>query len=222
MLRESKSKYPICQNTAQGSPSSDLTGTQNTLANHSPRFSKLRSCRKAKHTSTHGCAHTQTFTPGQWEVSQADGSLPHKELTAGPFGVWAAKEPANGKSPQREDEGAAEGIRDPGGPPFGARGDESPAADESPAPEELARQPRRLRGHAFPGLAVLSQADLNRQGPPTPPGPQHQRETEPGGLAGFRGPGKRRSSRDGRLTPCRPSSREKPPARTPLPVAERK
>lgn len=216
MLRESKSKYPICQNTAQGSPSSDLTGTQNTLlANHSPRFSKLRSCRKAKHTSTHGCAHTQTFTPEQWEVSQADGSLPHKELTAGPFGVWAAKGASKReKPPQREDGGAAEGIRDPS-PLSGPRLTRAQRPRSWPA-SPVASEATRSRA------SPSSQAGLNRQGPPTPLGPQHQRETEPGGLAGFRGPRKRRSSRDSRTTPCGPSSWEKTPARTPLPVAERK
>ena len=214
MLRESKSKYPICQNTAQCSPSSDLAGTQNTLlANHSPRFSKLRSCRKAKHTSTHGCAHTQTFTPGQWEVSQADRSLPHEELRAGPFGVWAAKGASSpAKPPQRKDEGAAEGVRDPGGP-RGTREELSgPRLTRAQRLTRARRLTRAQRPRSWPASPVASeatrsraspssQAGLNRQGPPTPPGPQHQRETEPGGLAGFRGPRKRRSSRDSRTTP---------------------
>lgn len=82
-------------------------------------------------------------------MSQADGSLPHLELTADPFGVWAAKGASSRAKPaQREDEGAVEGVRDPGGP-RGTRGELS-------GPRLTRVQPPRFRGHAFPGLAVLS------------------------------------------------------------------
>ncbi|CAI9176108.1 unnamed protein product [Rangifer tarandus platyrhynchus] len=161
----------------------------------------------------------QTFTPGQWEVSQADGSLPHEELTAGPVGVWAAKGPSSrAKPPQREGGGAAEGVRDPGG-----------LHGELSGPR-LTRAQRPRSGPASPVASEATcsraspsfRAGLNRQGPVTPPGPPRtsgRRSPEDGPASKARGNAAPPTTARRRLAGRDPGRSRR---RAPLPVAERK
>lgn len=161
---------------------------------------------------------TAIHAPGQWEVSQADGSLPLR-LTAGPFGVLGGEEPANRKSPSEEDREPRR-HSGPRRPALGAAVDESPAADEAQRPRSWPASPVTSEATRSRGLAVLS------PGGPEPSGSSDSpRASAPASGARRTGrlPGPRKTPllRDGRLTPCRPGS-QKPPAQTPLPVAERK